>query len=274
MERGLFSSRETARTAIMDGAILVNGEKHTKAGMPVSATAKIDLIESYARNKFASRGGLKLESALEKFMILPAGRVCLDIGASTGGFTDCLLQSGAVKVYAIDVGYGQLLWHLRQDPRVVCLERFNARNLSPESLYKDDSEWADLSVVDVSFIALSKVLAPCFNSMKSESCEAICLIKPQFEIGRTKVGKGGVVRSKEDHINVIAEVIEQAAGLQLKAQALTYSPIKGPAGNIEFLIHLKREPREQKKKTAPAESVDIEAVVSLAHEELNKPKQE
>ena len=142
---------------------LVNGEKQTKPGFAVSVEAEVALIPSYGKNKFASRGGLKLEAALQHFGINPAGRVCLDIGASTGGFTDCLLKTGAVKVYAVDVGYGQLLWQLRQDPRVVCIERFNARKLTPDVLYKDSAQWADLAVLDVSFIALDKVLKPLFR---------------------------------------------------------------------------------------------------------------
>ena len=246
----------------MDGAILVNGEKQTKPGMPVSIKARVELIESYAKNKFASRGGLKLEWALKEFAVDVGGRICLDIGASTGGFTDCLLQNGAMKVFAIDVGYGQLLWQLRQDPRVVCIERFNARKLTATVLYKDDSTWADLAVIDVSFINLEKVLAPTFQCMQGQTSEAICLVKPQFEIGREKVGKGGVVRSPEDHISVIENVVERALQQKLFTQALTHSPIKGPAGNIEFLMHLSRK--------YDRKPLDIEAIVSHAHEELNK----
>lgn len=262
VETGLFPSREIARTAIMDGAIVVNGEKQTKPGFSVSREAKIELKESYVKRKFVSRGGLKLEHALEQFKIVATSRICLDIGASTGGFTDCLLKAGAKKIYAIDVGYGQMDWSLRQDVRVVCLERFNARQLSPNVLYDDTDAWADLAVIDVSFISLSKILRPCFSAMKEATAEAICLIKPQFEIGKDKIGKGGVVKSQEEHTNVIAKVIEQSANLGLFAQGLTYSPLKGPAGNIEFLLHL--------SKVVVDEPVFIEKIVSLAHAALNK----
>lgn len=265
IEKGLFPSRETARTAIMDGAILVNGEKQTKPGQAVSTDATVELIASYAKNKFASRGGLKLESALERFEIDPTGRICLDIGASTGGFTDCLLKAGAVKVYAIDVGYGQLLWQLRQDERVVCIERFNARNLTPTSLYKDSEPCADLAVIDVSFISLDKVLKPCFDSLDGKGSEAICLVKPQFETGREKVGKGGVVRNPEDHEAVLNGVIELAKSLKLEVMGLIHSPLKGPAGNIEFLLHLSN----YTKKAGNSELVDVHAIVRQAHELLN-----
>lgn len=265
IEKGFFPSRETARTAIMDGAILVNGEKLTKPGQPVPMDARVELIPSYAKNKFASRGGLKLESALEQFMINPANRICLDIGASTGGFTDCLLKAGASKVYAIDVGYGQLLWQLRQDPRVICIERFNARKLTPAVLYKESERWADLAVIDVSFIALDKILKPCFDSMEVRSGEAVCLVKPQFEIGREKVGKGGVVRNPKDHLSVLDNVIDLANRLQLQVKGLHHSPIKGPAGNIEFLIHLARKHENENIE----QQIDAQTVVAKAHKLLN-----
>ena len=284
IERGFFPSRETARTAIMDGAILVNGEKQTKPGQPVSADARVELIPSYAKNKFASRGGLKLESAsaLEHFRIDPLDRICLDIGASTGGFTDCLLKAGATRVYAIDVGYGQLLWQLRQDPRVICIERFNARKLTPAVLYKENEARADLAVMDVSFIAIDKVLQPCFDSMNATTSEAVCLVKPQFEVGREKVGKGGVVRDPEDHVSVLEKVIDLANRLNLIVKGLHHSPIKGPAGNIEFLIHLSRQQESENinAQTAQfdiqstqvgAQSVvtDVRTIVANAHNLLN-----
>lgn len=288
----MFPSREAVRTAIMSGAILINGEKNTKPGASVPIDAKIELIESYAKSKFVSRGGLKLELALQEFQIDAKGRICLDIGASTGGFTDCLLQAGAQRVYAIDVGYGQLSWHLRQDERVVCIERFNARNLNPESIYpesiwKNDSAWADLSVIDVSFISLEKILAPVFSTLRPEQSEAICLVKPQFEIGRDKVGKGGVVRTIDDHIFVLNQVNEQMQRLGLCIRHLTFSPIKGPAGNIEFLAHvMKSSSKAQTESAAQAQSLSGESVdnrvtsetiqetVKTAHSVLAKPSSE
>jgi 23S rRNA (cytidine1920-2'-O)/16S rRNA (cytidine1409-2'-O)-methyltransferase len=281
IEKGFFPSRETARTAIMDGAILVNGEKQTKPGQPVSADARVELIPSYAKNKFASRGGLKLESALEQFRIDPSNRICLDIGASTGGFTDCLLKAGATKVYAVDVGYGQLLWQLRQDPRVVCIERFNARKLTPALLYKEDEPWANLAVIDVSFIALDKVLKPCFDSLDAKTGEAVCLVKPQFEVGREKVGKGGVVRNPEDHISVLENVLDLANRLHLSVKGIHHSPIKGPAGNIEFLIHLSRKIENEntgdqieridgiKRIDIESIQIDVQTIVVNAHKLLN-----
>jgi 23S rRNA (cytidine1920-2'-O)/16S rRNA (cytidine1409-2'-O)-methyltransferase len=259
----------------MDGAILVNGEKQTKPGQAVSVDARIELIASYAKNKFASRGGLKLESALEQFRIDPLNRVCLDIGASTGGFTDCLLKAGASRVYAVDVGYGQLLWQLRQDPRVVCIERFNARKLTPAVLYKENEPLADLAVMDVSFIAINKVLQPCFDSLDANAAEAVCLVKPQFEIGREKVGKGGVVRDPVDHASVLDNVIDLASRLQLTVKGLHHSPIKGPAGNIEFLIHLSRKKEGEKTSGQIARldkestRIDVQTIVANAHKLLN-----
>ena len=259
----------------MDGAILVNGEKQTKPGQAVSADARVELIPSYAKNKFASRGGLKLESALEQFRIDPLKRICLDIGASTGGFTDCLLKAGATKVYAIDVGYGQLLWQLRQDPRVICIERFNARKLSPALLYKENEPWADLAVMDVSFIAINKVLKPCFDSLDANRGEAVCLVKPQFEVGREKVGKGGVVRDPADHVSVLKNVIDFASRSHLNVKALHHSPIKGPAGNIEFLIHLscknegEKTPDQIAQIDEESNQIDVQTIVENAHKLLN-----
>jgi 23S rRNA (cytidine1920-2'-O)/16S rRNA (cytidine1409-2'-O)-methyltransferase len=284
LEKGFFQSREAVRTAIMSGAILINGQKSTKPGASVPADAKIEIVESYTKAKFVSRGGLKLELALQKFEINPQGRICLDIGASTGGFTDCLLQAGARKVYAIDVGYGQLSWHLRQDKRVVCIERFNARNMNPDSIYREKTDWADLSVIDVSFISLEKILVPVFSTMRRENAEAICLIKPQFEIGREKVGKGGVVRTAEDHISVLNQVQEQMTALGLTMKDLTFSPIKGPAGNIEFLAHVMKTNSDDtvqaheltftaSSMTAPTNAVTkeiIQGTVKSAHASLSK----
>jgi 23S rRNA (cytidine1920-2'-O)/16S rRNA (cytidine1409-2'-O)-methyltransferase len=260
VQQGLLPSREIARTAIMDGAILVNGQKATKPGMPVSADSKIELVSSFTVKKFASRGGLKLEKALNDFQISVKDRVCLDIGASTGGFTDCLLKADAKLVYAIDVGYGQLEWQLRQNTRVRVFERLNARYLTPDKLYGDGDEWASLAVIDVSFISLAKILPACLSSMATAKAEIICLIKPQFEIGREKVGKGGVVHSQQSHVEVIQSVLAAAQSLGLQPHGLSNSPIKGPAGNIEFLVYL--------SKDQTVKQIDIESVVIAAHQAL------
>ncbi len=260
VQKGLLPSRESARTAIMDGAVLVNGQKATKPGMPVSPDANVELIASFATKKFASRGGLKLERALKDFQIIVKDRVCLDIGASTGGFTDCLLKAEAKLVYAIDVGYGQLEWQLRQDSRVRVFERVNARYLTPEKLYGEGEAWSTLAVIDVSFISLAKILPACLQSMDHDRAEIICLIKPQFEVGRAKVGKGGVVQSQVSHVEAIQSVVAAAGNLGLFPQALSNSPLQGPAGNIEFLAHLAAQ-------TMP-NTIDIEAVVAAAHQEF------
>ena len=237
LELGLFSSREAAQAAIMDGAVLVNKQKVTKSGTPVAEGSQVDLLAGWGQAKYVSRGGLKLEKALREFAVDVSGRICLDIGASTGGFTDCLLKSGAQRVYAVDVGYGQLDWSLRQDSRVVVKERINARHLTPEILYQPGQQWADLAVVDLAFISLVKVLPAILSLLDTHGYDLICLIKPQFEAGRESVGKGGVVRSPAVHIQVIESLLEKGAELGLVARAATFSPIKGPAGNIEYLVH-------------------------------------
>jgi 23S rRNA (cytidine1920-2'-O)/16S rRNA (cytidine1409-2'-O)-methyltransferase len=264
VERGLFASREEARTAIMDGAIIINGEKKEKPGIPVPVDAQVEIKRDYTAKKFASRGGLKLEKALMDFGIVSQNRICLDIGASTGGFTDCLLKQGALKVYAIDVGYGQLAWNLRNDSRVICLERVNARNLNESTLYKSGEPWATLAVVDVSFISLEKILGPCASVMQPEASEFICLIKPQFEVGREKVGKGGVVRSQLDHCAAIEKTIKAAHNINYHAVNLVHSPVKGPAGNIEFLIHLSKE--------EASHSMEVAGIVDAAHKALSDPR--
>jgi len=239
VERGLFDTRQTAQTAIMDGAVLVNGEKMTKPGMSVAQDARIELIGSFSMPKFVGRGGLKLEKALLEFSIDVTNRLCIDVGASTGGFTDCLLQQGAAKVYAIDVGYGQLDWSLRNDARVVVMERINVRYIEPQMLYPQaDSAWATFLVADVSFISLSKIFSACVRVLQPDSSQLVCLIKPQFEVGREQVGKGGVVKSSEAHIQSISAVMDSAESVGLRVRGLTYSPITGPAGNIEYLVHL------------------------------------
>lgn len=236
VELGLCASREAARTAIMDGGILVDGRKETKPGSAIPGAAKVELAAGWGPPKYVSRGGLKLEKALAEFAVRVEGRVCLDIGASTGGFTDCLLKHGASRVYAVDVGYGQLDWSLRNDPRVVVKERVNARAISPELLYAAGSKRADLAVIDVSFISLAKVLPACLSCLDSQDPEIICLVKPQFEAGREAVGKGGVVRDPAAHVRVLESVLGRAAALGLQPHGLTFSPLTGPAGNIEYLV--------------------------------------
>lgn len=259
LDRGLLPSREVARTAIMDGAVLVNGQKMTKPGMSVSESAIVELIPGFAQPKFASRGGLKLEKALDFFGVTAEGRVCLDIGASTGGFTDCLLQRGATKVYAIDVGYGQLDWALRSDARVVVRERLNARNLKPADLYDQEEPDASLVVMDVSFISITKILPVIANVTTNDSqLDVVCLVKPQFEAGRNAVGKGGVVKSPDTHIQVLNYVNEFVESIDLHAVAFTFSPVRGPAGNIEFLAHL--------RKGATKKDFDFKSLVNEANQ--------
>jgi 23S rRNA (cytidine1920-2'-O)/16S rRNA (cytidine1409-2'-O)-methyltransferase len=241
VERGLFATRQAAQTAIMDGAVLVNGEKITKPGLNIAESASIELVAAFRVPKFVSRGGLKLEKALDEFKIDVSKRICIDVGASTGGFTDCLLKRGAKRVYAIDVGYGQLDWGLRNDPRVVVMERINARHLEPETIYKTEEEArnpASLAVADVSFISLSKILPAITAVLKPEASDLICLVKPQFEAGREQVGKGGVVKAGAAHVQAIDQVAQSAHSLNLRVRSLTFSPLTGPAGNIEYLLHL------------------------------------
>jgi 23S rRNA (cytidine1920-2'-O)/16S rRNA (cytidine1409-2'-O)-methyltransferase len=261
LDRGLLPSREVARTAIMDGAVLVNGQKITKPGMNVPESAVVELIPGFAKPKFASRGGLKLEKALAYFNITVSDRICLDIGASTGGFTDCLLQCGASKVYAIDVGYGQLDWSLRKDPRVVVRERLNARSLKPLDLYQDTDPFANFVVMDVSFISITKILPVMINvTTNDDQLELVCLIKPQFEAGRGAVGKGGVVKSTDTHIQVLTYINDFAQSIELHAVGFTFSPVKGPAGNIEFLAHL--------RKGAEKVDFDFAQLVTAANSDL------
>ncbi len=256
LELGVVSSREKARASIMAGEVYVNGQKEDKPGSMFPETAKVELRGSVL--PYVSRGGLKLEKALQVFPISLSGLVCLDIGASTGGFTDCMLQNGAAKVYAIDVGYGQLDWKLRCDPRVVCMEKTNIRYVLPGDL----GEKACFASVDVSFISLTKVLGPVYDLLADGALLAV-LIKPQFEAGREKVGKKGVVRDPEVHREVISKVICFALSTDYEPLGLTYSPIKGPEGNIEYLLCLK-------KGKGPDGDVGIDAagVVAEAHEKL------
>lgn len=250
-EKGLCESRSKAQAIIMEGLVFVGGQRVDKPGTAVSVEAEIEIRGNTC--PYVSRGGLKLEKALAFFGVEPEGCVCSDSGASTGGFTDCLLQKGAKKVFAIDVGYGQLAWSIRSDPRVVVMERTNIRNVTPEQL----GERLDLSVVDVSFISLKLVL-PVIKSLLKPTGQVLCLIKPQFEAGKDKVGKKGVVREKETHLEVLNTFLETADSLGFTVVNLTYSPVKGPEGNIEFLGHL---------SLGPARSADFtpQSVIEEAH---------
>ena len=234
---GLAESRAKAQATIMAGEVYVNGQKADKSGMEVDITSNIEVRGSAC--PYVSRGGLKLEKALKNFGVDPTGYVCSDSGASTGGFTDCLHQQGASKVFAIDVGYGQLAWKIRNDPRVVVMERTNIRYVTPEDL----GEMLDLSVIDVSFISLGLVL-PVVKTLLKPTGQVLCLIKPQFEAGKEKVGKKGVVRDPAVHEEVLQNFISLAKSLDFTIRNLTFSPVKGPEGNIEFLAHLSMQPGE------------------------------
>ncbi|MGI6093302.1 MAG: TlyA family RNA methyltransferase [Veillonellaceae bacterium] len=252
VENGIAPSRERAKAWIMAGVVLVDGQKIDKAGTLVPTKANISVINDSIG--YVSRGGLKLAKAIEYFSINLKNKVMADIGASTGGFTDCALQNGAARVYAIDVGYGQLAWSLRTDDRVKNMERTNIRNVKPD----DIGEELDFASIDVAFISLSKVL-PAAKALLAPNGEIVALIKPQFEAGREKVGKKGVVRDPLVHKQVINEVINVARELELKPIGLTFSPIKGPEGNIEYLLHLA-------KLGMDAVTTDtIEEVVAQAH---------
>jgi 23S rRNA (cytidine1920-2'-O)/16S rRNA (cytidine1409-2'-O)-methyltransferase len=258
VREGLFPTREKAQRAILAGLVRVAGQRVTKAGTPISEDAAVE-VERPALD-YVSRGALKLERALAVFGVDPARRHVMDVGASTGGFTDLLLQRGAAGVYAIDVGYGQLAWKLRQDPRVHVLERTNVRHLEPAGLGAAPGTEPDLAVIDVSFISLGKIL-PAVHQLLAPPRDLITLIKPQFEAGKESVGKGGVVRDPAVHERVLREVTAAAATQGWHAWGLTYSPIKGPEGNIEFLGYWRQEP-------APHAVTAAEAVVAEAHAAL------
>ena len=260
VQKGFATSREKAKAVIMAGQVYVDGQKEDKAGSMFKEEAQIEVRGSSL--KYVSRGGLKLEKAMSHFDISLAGKVCMDVGASTGGFTDCMLQNGAVKVYAVDVGHGQLDWRLRNDPRVVCMEKTNIRYVTPE----DIQEPVEFSSIDVSFISLTKVLLPVRELLTADG-EIACLIKPQFEAGREKVGKKGVVRDSKVHEEVIEKVISYASGIGFEIQNLEFSPIKGPEGNIEYLLHLKKREEGFLQQEFP---VNIQAVVESAHSALDK----
>ena len=258
VEKGLAESREKAKTIIMSGIVYVDGEKEDKAGSTFPEEADIEVRGKTLR--YVSRGGLKLEKAMTSFPIELTGKVCMDVGASTGGFTDCMLQNGAVKVYSVDVGHGQLAWSLRNDPRVVCMEKTNIRYVTPE----DIEEPVAFASVDVSFISLSKVLPP-LRELMTDEAECVCLIKPQFEAGREKVGKKGVVREKSTHIEVIENVLKFTLSFGFEVLGLDFSPIKGPEGNIEYLMYINKGenselPEDMKK--------EIRELVEKSHEVL------
>ena len=257
-ERKTAPSREKAKAMIMEGNVFVNNQREDKAGSSFDENVPIEIHGTTL--KYVSRGGLKLEKAMNEFDLNLDGDICMDIGASTGGFTDCMLQNGASKVYSVDVGYGQFAWKLRQDPRVVCMEKTNIRYVTPEDI--DDA--LDFASVDVSFISLTKILEPARNLLK-DGGQMVCLIKPQFEAGREKVGKKGVVRDKAVHLEVVERIVTFALEHGFSVHHLSYSPIKGPEGNIEYLVHI-----EKKETAVKEEGVDPVAVVEAAHAELDK----
>lgn len=253
-EQGFTESRERAKTTIMSGLVFVNGQRMDKPGTAIDPEAKIEVHGEAL--PFVSRGGFKLDKALKVFPVDPAGKICIDCGASTGGFTDVLLQHDAAKVYAVDVGYGQLAWKLRTDERVVNLERCNLRYIDKEQI--PDS--IDLAVMDVSFISIRLVL-PAVKQLLKPGADYICLIKPQFEAGREEVGKKGVVRDEGVHKRVVQEILEFAESIGFSVRGLDFSPIKGPEGNIEYICHLKNG-------EYPKADIDVSAVVAASHAAL------
>ena len=258
VNRKMAESREKAKAIIMSGIVYVNGQKEDKAGSMFDIYAGIEI--KGATLKYVSRGGLKLERAMENFPITLDNKVCMDVGSSTGGFTDCMLMNGAVKVYAVDVGHGQLAWKLRQDERVVVMEKTNIRYVTPENI----DEPVDFSSIDVSFISLTKVLLPVKNLL-SEAGEIVCLIKPQFEAGRENVGKKGVVRDPKIHEMVVEDIRSFCLQNGYSVINLDFSPVKGPEGNIEYLIHI-RKSDEPELLT----DVDVKELISLSHSTLAK----
>ncbi len=257
-EQGYAPSREKAKAIIMAGIVYVNNQKVDKAGFELKEG---DVLEVRGKTlQYVSRGGLKLEKAMQEFPITLEGKICMDVGASTGGFTDCMLQNGATKVYSVDVGYGQLAWKLRTDERVVNLERTNFRYATREQIPDE----VDFASVDVSFISLKHIL-PNLNTLLASDGQAVCLIKPQFEAGKEKVGKKGVVRDLNVHLEVVENVISLAVDNGFSVMGLQFSPIKGPEGNIEYLIYLN-------KSTEPvvSENVNAKELVNMSHTELDK----
>ncbi len=257
IERGLFSGRDRAKAIIMSGIVYLNGQKADKPGTQVSDS---DLIEVRGDTMpYVSRGGLKLEKAITSFGIELDGAVCCDFGASTGGFTDCMLKNAAARVYAIDVGYGQLAWELRNDPRVINMERTNVRYLTKEEISED----IDFISMDLSFISLTLVLKTACMLLK-DGCKALCLVKPQFEAGRENVGKKGVVKDPLIHVQVIEKVVDFCPSIGLSPVGLDFSPVKGPQGNIEYLLLVQKGKTESSMNTEK-----VKEVVSLSHTQLN-----
>ena len=259
VDRGMFPSRERAKAAVMEGVVFLNGQRLDKPGMAVDTEAAPEVRGETL--PWVSRGGLKLEKALDVFSFDPAGFICADLGASTGGFTDVLLTRGAAKVYAVDVGYGQLAWKLRNDPRVVNLERTNARYLTAEQI----PEPLDLAVMDLAFISIRLVL-PAVRTLLRHDGDVICLVKPQFEAGREKVGRKGVVRDPETHLEVLERLLAEFPVLGFTPLGLDYSPIRGPEGNIEYLVRLKKGEKH------PAPEFNCAAVVAASHAEAGGVK--
>jgi len=262
VNRGLATSREKAKAIIMSGIVYVDGNKEDKAG--TTFPENIDIQVKGNALKYVSRGGLKLEKAMEEFGLSLDGAICMDVGSSTGGFTDCMLQNGAVKVYSVDVGHGQLDWKLRNDDRVVVMEKTNIRYVTPEHI--DDV--LDFASIDVSFISLTKVLLP-VRELLSDRGRIVCLIKPQFEAGREKVGKKGVVRDKKVHEEVIDMVVTYAKSIELHPVMLDFSPVKGPEGNIEYLLYLTKDINEV-EALGGGSPIDIHEVVEASHVTLDK----
>ena len=270
VSRGLAESREKARAVIMEGNVFVKGQREDKAGSMFDEAVPIEIHGQ--RLKYVSRGGLKLEKAVAHFDLKLEGKVCMDVGSSTGGFTDCMLQNGAKKVYAVDVGTNQLAWKLRSDPRVVCMEKTNIRYLLPEQI----DEAPEFASIDVAFISLTKVLLP-VRELLTPSGEVVALIKPQFEAGREKVGKKGVVREKSTHLEVIRQVLTFAWSAGFDILALEFSPIKGPEGNIEYLAWLRKTDRSVREElpswdevlSALPEGLKPEQIVDEAHQTLD-----
>lgn len=257
VNRGLAASREKAKAIIMSGIVFVDGQREDKAGSTFDEKVNIEVKGTTL--KYVSRGGLKLEKAMSHFDVTLQDKVCMDVGSSTGGFTDCMLQNGAIKVYAVDVGHGQLDWKLRNDERVVCMEKTNIRYVTPEQIAQPPA----FVSIDVSFISLTKVLGP-VKELMTEDGEIVCLIKPQFEAGREKVGKKGVVRDRNVHKEVIHMVMDYAQTIGFVLCNLEFSPIKGPEGNIEYLLHLSKD------SSRKPGVIDVEAVVSASHGTLDK----
>ncbi|WP_443770532.1 TlyA family RNA methyltransferase [Anaerostipes sp.] len=264
VEKGLAASREKAKAIIMSGIVFVDGQREDKAGSTFDE--KQEIIVKGKTLPYVSRGGLKLEKAMKNFGLSLKGKVCMDVGASTGGFTDCMLQNGAIKVYSVDVGHGQLDWKLRNDERVVCMERTNMRYVTEE----DIEEPAQFVSIDVSFISLTKIL-PAVYRILVDGGEVVALIKPQFEAGREKVGKKGVVRDHKVHEEVILKICDFAASNGFKLLHLDYSPIKGPEGNIEYLLHMQKTQQMENDHDLEQE---IPKVVNDSHQDLAKNTKE